>query len=115
VVDDFLEHEQEMVRAQANERAVAYIRNVQEWTNLFQPSDFAGWLRSVCARAIWDKRFARDISKEKDETDELSALIVQKPNLLAAQLDCWPSPRLSQPNVSLSRLAELTSRAIAAA
>ncbi len=91
--DDFLEHEQTRRHApQVNERAVAYIRSVQEWSNLFRPTDFVGRLRSVCSREPWDQRFAQDLSKDKDETDDLAASIVQQPPLLIDQLDWLACP-----------------------
>ncbi len=91
-VDHFLEHEQISGHAQVNELVVAYLANVREWSNLFRPTDFIGRLRSVCARSPWDERFARDISKDKDEVDDLAASIVRQPALLADQLDWLASP-----------------------
>src|SRR5207247_7152422 len=92
IVDEFLERQQATARAQLNERAAAYIQSVQQWSEIFRPTDFAGKLRSVCARDLWDDRFARDVSTGKDETDDLAALIVQQPALLASQLDWLASP-----------------------
>ena len=92
VIEDFLEHEQTRGHARVNERAVAYIRGVQEWSDLFRPTDFVGKLREVCARSLWDQRFSRDVSRDRDETDDLAALVVQQPGLLAPELDWLASP-----------------------
>jgi hypothetical protein len=92
IVDEFLEREERVDHAQANERAVAYIQSVRAWSNLFRPTDFTGRLRGVCARSPWDRRFDRDLSKEQDEIAHLAASIVQQPQLLAAELDWLVSP-----------------------
>ena len=92
IFDDFLEHEETKVNGQLEERAAAYLKNVREWSNLFRPSDFSGRLREICARSPWDQRFSQDLSKNRDETDDLAVLIVQQPTRLTSQLDWLASP-----------------------
>lgn len=92
-VDHFLQQERSRKHApKVSEHVLAYLRGVQDWSNLFRPTDFAGRLRSVCARDPWDQGFAHDLDKQKDETDELASLILQDPPILAAQLDWLASP-----------------------
>jgi hypothetical protein len=90
--DEFLEYEEAKGHGQVNERAVAYLQTLRDWRDLFRPSDFAGHLREICARTPWDQRFSQDASKERDETDDLAAQIVQRPPLLVPQLDWLASP-----------------------
>lgn len=96
-IDDFLEHEETRGSATHDGHA-AYLRNVREWSKLFRPNDFVGRLRSVCARAPWDQRFVRDPSKEKDDMDDLGAMIARH---ALGQAVCVPAvtstPLLSVP------------------
>src|SRR5262249_45555500 len=90
--DAFLEYEATKGHGQVDERAVAYMQSGRERSNLFRPSDCAGRLRDICARAPWDQRFSNDVSRDSDETDDIAGLIVQQPSLLTPQLDWLASP-----------------------
>jgi hypothetical protein len=92
ILDSFLERQHTDGHATVNERALDYIRGVQEWSDQFRRTDFGGRLREVCARAPWDQRFSQDASRDRDETDELADLIVKQPSLLTSELDWLASP-----------------------
>lgn len=80
-VDEFVQHNEETKRVPEE-----YVDNVQAWVAHFRPADFDGMLRSVCARSIWDERFAR----EQGQADDMTAIveqILQQPAKLDGHLD----------------------------
>jgi hypothetical protein len=92
IVDDFLEQEGTSRTGEVDERTAAYKASIEEWGNKFRRTDFSGRLREVCAREPWDQRFAQDATKDRDETDNLAAVILNQPTLLSAEMDWLASP-----------------------
>jgi hypothetical protein len=91
-VDRFLEVQESTGRATVNERAREYVDGVRVWIDEFRPSTFDGKLRSICARTPWDRRFASDPTKERDELDDVADAIVAEPSLLCPHLDWLSTP-----------------------
>lgn len=81
-VDHYLE-----IKTETRSATSEHINEVQKWIDSFRPTDFDGRLRSVCARDPWDRRFASDMSTERDESNELADMILKEPSRLESHLD----------------------------
>jgi len=86
-IDRFLQIEEDEGRD--NLRVQQYLDEIQNWAEGFRPSDFAGRLRSICARDPWDRRFSSDATNP-DEMDEIASVVIDDPGQLNPQLD-WLS------------------------
>ena len=91
-INEFTDHQGKGGRGQVDERAKEYVERVHEWSRVFRPTDFSGRLRSVFARSPWDQRFAQDVTKDRDDGDDIASLLAQTPSLLARELDWLATP-----------------------